>query len=232
MLLEARNIIAQYGRIRVLHGIDLDVANGELVAIIGANGAGKTTLLRVLSGVQPLTAGRISFDGMPFDRVPPYRRVENGIIQIPEGRQIFGAMTVEDNMRLGGYRRRGSPDTLKRLYDAFPMLAERRHARASSLSGGQQQVLALARALMGDPRLLLLDEPSMGLAPLAVREVYDVILRLRHEGVTICLVEQNARAALDIADRAYVLENGTITFSGSAAEIGKDDTIRRAYLAH
>jgi branched-chain amino acid transport system ATP-binding protein len=232
MLLEARKIVAQYGRIRVLHGIDLDIAEGELVAIIGANGAGKTTLLRVFSGVQPLTAGRISFDGMSFDRVPPHRRVASGMIQIPEGRQIFGAMTVEDNILLGGYRRRASPDTLKRLYDAFPMLADRRRARASSLSGGQQQMLALARALMGDPRMLLLDEPSMGLAPLAVREIYDVILRLRHQGVTICLVEQNARAALDIADRAYVLENGTIALSGFAADLAKEDAIRRAYLAH
>jgi branched-chain amino acid transport system ATP-binding protein len=232
MLLEGRDLVAQYGRIRVLRGIDLDIAGGELVAIIGANGAGKTTLLRVLSGVQPLASGRISFEGTSLDRVPPHRRVAFGIIQVPEGRQIFGPMTVDDNIRLGAYRRRGSPDALERVYASFPMLADRRKAPASSLSGGQQQILAMARALMGDPRVLLLDEPSMGLAPLAVRQIYEVILRLRQQGITICLVEQNAHAALGVADRAYVLENGTIVLGGRANEVARDDAVRRAYLAH
>jgi branched-chain amino acid transport system ATP-binding protein len=232
-LLEARGIVAQYGRIRVLHGVDIRVGAGELVAIVGANGAGKTTLLRILSGVLPLHAGHVAFEGRSLARVRSSQRVGLGIVQVPEGRQIFGAMTVDDNLRLGAFRRRGSPQDLQRIYDdLFPKLAEFRNTRASALSGGQQQMLAIGRALMADPRLLLLDEPSMGLAPIAVRQVYEMIGMLRGKGMTICLVEQNARAALAHADRAYVIESGTISLSGPAGEVARDDAVRRAYLAY
>jgi branched-chain amino acid transport system ATP-binding protein len=231
-VLSVENLRSGYGRIEVLHGVSLDVAIGEIVTLVGANGAGKTTLLRAISGVQPILTGRICFDGRWIEHTPPHERVALGIAQVPEGRQLFAPLSVEDNLKLGAWSRRPieSRTDLYRVYDLFPMLAELRHALAGALSGGQQQLLAIGRALMARPRLLLLDEPSMGLAPILVDQILNIILQLKREGLTLLLVEQNAIAALGIADRGYVLETGTISASGTAADIKKDDRIREAYL--
>jgi branched-chain amino acid transport system ATP-binding protein len=231
-MLRVEGLKSSYGRIEVLHGIDLEVRAGELVALVGRNGAGKTTLLRALSGVQPVQAGRILLDGAPIERVPAHRRVGLGLAQVPEGRQVFGPLPVQDNLRLGAWRRTddGIAADLARTYALFPILKERRGQPAAGLSGGQQQMLAIGRALMAKPRLLLLDEPSMGLAPIIADRILDVVARLRAEGVTILLVEQNATAALAIADRAYVLETGRIVLEGTGAELLHDPRIREAYL--
>lgn len=230
-LLSVRELRNRYGRIQALQGISFEIRRGELVALVGANGAGKTTCLRALSGVIP-AQGTIVFDGEDISRLPPAERVERGICQVPEGRQVFAPLSVEDNLRLGGYRQPKSRITgdLERIYALFPILAEKRRLPAGTLSGGQQQMLAIGRALMGHPRLLLLDEPSMGLAPLLVEEVFNVIETLNAEGMTILLVEQNAHAALAIADRAYVLETGRITLSGPGPALLHNDEIRTAYL--
>jgi len=211
-VLSVKDLRSGYGRIEALHGVSLDVAAGEIVTLVGANGAGKTTLLRAISGVQPILSGRIYFAGRPIEHTPPHTRVTLGIAQVPEGRQLFAPLSVEDNLKLGAWTRRAiEPGTgLDRVYNLFPMLAELRHTIAGALSGGQQQLLAIGRALTANPRLLLLDEPSMGLAPI--------------------LVEQNAMAALGIADRGYVLETGTISASGAASDIKNDHRIRQAYL--
>lgn len=231
-MLSVKNLRSGYGRIEALHGVSLDVAAGEIVTLVGANGAGKTTLLRAISGVQPILSGRIYFDGRSIEHAPPHARVTLGIAQVPEGRQLFAPLSVEDNLKLGAWTRRAiAPGTgLDRVYDLFPMLAELRHTLAGALSGGQQQVLAIGRALTANPRLLLLDEPSMGLAPILVDQILNVILDLKREGLTVLLVEQNAMAALGIADRGYVLETGTISASGVAADIKNDSRIRQAYL--
>lgn len=231
-MLAVENLRSGYGRIEALHGVSLDVAAGEIVTLVGANGAGKTTLLRAISGVQPISSGRIYFDGSAIEYTPPHERVALGIAQVPEGRQLFAPLSVEDNLKLGAWRRRRieSSTDLHRVYDLFPMLAELRHTLAGALSGGQQQLLAIGRALMANPRLLLLDEPSMGLAPILVDQILNVILQLKGEGLTLLLVEQNAVAALGIADRGYVLETGTISASGAAADIKNDRRIREAYL--
>ncbi len=232
MLLEIRDVSSHYGRILALKGIDLAVAEGELVALVGANGAGKTTLLRCLSGVQPLTGGTIRFDGSDITRLSAERRVATGIAQVPEGRQVFGPLSVEDNLLLGGYRRRGGDVAadLDRMYALFPILRDKRGQAAGTLSGGQQQMLAIARALMSHPRLLLLDEPSMGLAPLLVAEIFQAVQDLKAQGTTIFLVEQNATAALAIADRGYVLETGAVVMHGTGAELLADDRVKAAYL--
>ena len=232
MLLEIRDVSSHYGRILALKGIDLAVAEGELVALVGANGAGKTTLLRCLSGVQPLTGGTIRFDGSDITRLSAQRRVATGIAQVPEGRQVFGPLSVEDNLLLGGYRRRGGDVAadLDRMYALFPILRDKRGQAAGTLSGGQQQMLAIARALMSHPRLLLLDEPSMGLAPLLVAEIFQAVQDLKAQGTTIFLVEQNATAALAIADRGYVLETGAVVMHGTGAELLADDRVKAAYL--
>ncbi|MFZ1151594.1 MAG: ABC transporter ATP-binding protein [Xanthobacteraceae bacterium] len=231
-MLAVENLRSGYGRIEALHGVSLDVAAGEIVTLVGANGAGKTTLLRAISGVQPISSGRIYFDGSAIEYTPPHERVALGIAQVPEGRQLFAPLSVEDNLKLGAWRRRriDSSTDLHRVYDLFPMLAELRHTLAGALSGGQQQLLAIGRALMANPRLLLLDEPSMGLAPILVDQILNVILQLKGEGLTLLLVEQNAVAALGIADRGYVLETGTISASGVAVDIKNDRRIREAYL--
>ncbi len=232
-LLEVRGLTSHYGRVQALHGIDLEVREGELVALVGANGAGKTTLLRSLSGVQPASGGSLHFDGQPIAAAAPAARVRLGICQVPEGRQVFGPMTVEDNLRLGAFVRKDPAairDDLARMYALFPILREFRLRPAGSLSGGQQQMLALARALMGRPRLLLLDEPSMGLAPLIVMEIFEIVRRLREEGSTVLLVEQNALAALAIADRGYVIETGRITLAGDGRQLLDDPAVRSAYL--
>jgi branched-chain amino acid transport system ATP-binding protein len=230
-MLDVRNLEARYGRIPALKGIDLTIKAGEMVALVGANGAGKSTLLRALSGVQR-SSGEIFFEGEDLQSLPPHERVALGIVHAPEGRQVFGPLSVEDNLRLGAYRRgrARSAASLERVYAMFPVLAERREQPAGSLSGGQQQMLAIGRALMAQPRLLLLDEPSMGLAPRLVAEIFACVQRLRAADTALLLVEQNARAALAIADRAYVLETGRIVLTGTGAGLLADEAVRAAYL--
>jgi branched-chain amino acid transport system ATP-binding protein len=231
-ILEVANLRSAYGRIEVLKGIDLAVQVGEIVALVGSNGAGKTTLLRALSGVQPISSGEIRFKGQRIDRLPPHQRVELGITQSPEGRQVFGPLTVEDNLRLGAYRRRDKEidQDRDRVFAMFPTLAEKRNLLAGGLSGGQQQMLAIGRALMGRPKLLLLDEPSLGLSPLLVDQILDAIVSLKKDGITVLLVEQNASAALAIADRGYVLETGKVAYSGAGSALLADPQVRAAYL--
>jgi branched-chain amino acid transport system ATP-binding protein len=230
-MLKVANLRSGYGRIPVLHGIDLEAHAGELVALLGANGAGKTTLLRAISGVHG-SSGDLFFDGAPIGHLAVAERVALGIVQVPEGRQIFAPLSVEDNLRLGAYRRgrRDTARSLERVYSLFPALAERRDDAAGGLSGGQQQMLALGRALMAQPRLLLLDEPSMGLAPRLVGEIFTCIERLRAADTAILLVEQNATAALAIATRAYVLEAGRLALSGTGCELLANPAVRAAYL--
>ena len=231
-VLEVANLRSAYGRIEVLKGINLDVQTGEIVALVGSNGAGKTTLLRTLSGVQPITGGEIRFKGQRIDRMPSHHRVELGITQSPEGRQVFGPLTVEDNLRLGAYRRRDKEidRDRDRIFGMFPILAEKRQLLAGGLSGGQQQMLAIGRALMGRPTLLLLDEPSLGLSPLLVDQILDAIVSLKKDGITVLLVEQNASAALAIADRGYVLETGKVAYSGAGSALLADPQVKAAYL--
>ncbi|MGO4712970.1 ABC transporter ATP-binding protein [Bradyrhizobium sp. 2TAF24] len=231
-MLEVRDLHSAYGRIVVLKGVSLAVNAGEVVALIGSNGAGKTTLLRALSGVQPICGGEISFLGERIDKLPPHRRVARGMTQSPEGRQVFGPLSVDDNLRLGAYMR-GDGDIeadRERVFAMFPILREKRHLAAGGLSGGQQQMLAIGRALMGRPKLLLLDEPSLGLSPLLVDQILAAIVALKASGMTVLLVEQNATAALEIADRGYVLETGCIASSGTGAALLSDPKVKAAYL--
>ena len=231
-MLSIENVRSAYGRIEVLHGVTLHVDAGEIVTLIGANGAGKTTLMHAISGVQPVTDGTIRFDGERIEKRPAHERVAFGISQVPEGRQVFAPLSVLDNLRLGAWSCRDADlePALARVCALFPMLDAILETPAGALSGGQQQMLAIGRALMAKPRLLLLDEPSMGLAPNLVDQLLTVIRALRDDSLTILLVEQNARAALAIADRAYVLETGRVTLSGPAAEIQADRRVREAYL--
>lgn len=232
-LLRVEALRSAYGRIEALHGVSLSVASGEIVALVGGNGAGKTTLLRTISGVQPMTGGSLSFQGRDISRASPHSRVAAGIAQVPEGRQIFAPLAIEDNLRLGAYLRKDAEiaSDLERVYDLFPVLKERRKNPAGGLSGGQQQMLAIGRALMSRPKLLLLDEPSMGLAPVLVDQVFEIIQRLnREDGVTVFLVEQNAFAALSIATRGYVIETGEIAMEGKGAALLADERVREAYL--
>jgi branched-chain amino acid transport system ATP-binding protein len=231
-VLQIQGLHSHYGPIEALHGIDIEVRQGQLVALVGANGAGKTTLLRAISGVQPASAGAIRFDGADITRMSADQRVRAGICQVPEGRQVFGPMSVEDNLRLGAYTRPKSElaADLERAFALFPVLKEKRLLTAGTLSGGQQQMLAMARALMGHPKLLLLDEPSMGLAPLLIREIFRIVDNLRDQGITIFLVEQNAHAALAIADVGYVIETGGIVLSGPGPELLDNEQVQSAYL--
>ena len=230
-MLEIRALASHYGRVQALYGVNLIVRARETVALVGANGAGKTTLLRSLSGVHP-SSGRVFLDGNDISTARAERRVALGIVQVPEGRQVFSALSVEDNLRLGSYRR-GAPSrarSLERVYGLFPALAQWRRQAAGMLSGGQQQMLAIGRALMAQPRFLLLDEPSMGLAPRLVAEIFTCIKTLRDGQTGVLLVEQNARGALGIADRGYVLETGRLVKGGSGAELLADPAVRAAYL--
>ncbi|MCS7268848.1 MAG: ABC transporter ATP-binding protein [Geminicoccaceae bacterium] len=231
-LLSVRGLRCGYGRIEAVKGVDLEVAEGEIVALVGANGAGKTSLLRAISGVLPLFSGSIRFAGEAIEGLAPFERVARGIVQVPEGRQLFAPLSVLDNLRLGAFRRgrARTDENLERVFALFPRLAERRHLPAGALSGGEQQMCAIGRALMAEPRLLLLDEPSMGLAPFLVDEILATVARLRAQGVTILLVEQNAVAALALADRGYVLETGRIAHSGSGRALLDDPAVRAAYL--
>jgi len=231
-LLEVTGLCTHYGRIQALHGVSLSVPRGSLVALVGANGAGKTTLLRAISGVHRATSGAIVFDGKDITRARSDLRVRAGISQVPEGRQMFGPMSVEDNLNLGAYTR-PVPEarrTIDRIYAMFPVLEARRAQPAGTLSGGQQQMLAIGRALMSQPRLLLLDEPSMGLAPQLVAEIFTAIVALAKEGMTILLVEQNAHAALSVADFGYVLEIGQTVMSGRGRDLLADERVKQAYL--
>jgi branched-chain amino acid transport system ATP-binding protein len=231
-MLTVEGLRSRYGRIEVLHGIDLDVASGEIVTVVGANGAGKTTLLKCLSGIQPVSAGSILFRGEALTTVSAHRRVQRGLAQSPEGRQIFTNLTVEENLRLGAYLFADEKVDRDRedAFVMFPILKEKRNLAAGGLSGGQQQMLAIARALMARPSCLLLDEPSMGLAPILVAQIFDVVKSMKALGVTVLLVEQNAFGALSVADRGYVMETGRITMSGPAPELIADERIRAAYL--
>jgi branched-chain amino acid transport system ATP-binding protein len=229
--LEVRGLFAGYGRIEALHGIDLRLGRGELVALIGANGAGKTTLLRALSGLIKPSAGSVSLFGREIGRESADARVRAGLSQVLEGRQVFGPLSVQDNLLLGSYTRpERRQQRMEEMYVLFPILKEKRLLAAGTLSGGQQQMLAIARALMSEPKVLLLDEPSMGLAPLLVKEIFGVIARLKAQGIPILLVEQNAHAALSVADVGYVLETGTITLGGPAAQLLRDERVKAAYL--
>ncbi|GLI23900.1 MULTISPECIES: ABC transporter ATP-binding protein [Xanthobacter] len=231
-MLTVEGLRSRYGRIEVLHGVDLFVGSGEIVTVVGANGAGKTTLLRCLSGVQPVSGGTITFRGEALTQVPAYRRVARGLAQSPEGRQIFTNLSVEENLRLGAFvfaDERVERD-MADAFAMFPILKEKRNQLAGGLSGGQQQMLAIARALMGRPACLLLDEPSMGLAPILVAQIFEVVKGLKALDVTVLLVEQNAFGALSVADRGYVMETGRVTMVGPAAELIADPRVREAYL--
>ena len=226
------NLSSRYGRIEVLHGLSLEVKQGEIVTLVGSNGAGKTTLLRAISGVQPMSGGSVKFLGQPIDRLAPHVRVAQGIVQVPEGRQVFSPLSVEDNLKLGAWTRKDSEvaTDIEGVYATFPVLAEKRHLPAGALSGGQQQMLAMGRALMARPKLILLDEPSMGLAPILVDQIFAIIGGLKRQGITVLLVEQNAYAALAIADRGYVIETGHISHTGTGRELLNDARVRTAYL--
>jgi len=228
-MLEVHELGSRYGRIPALHDVNLRVGAGELVALVGANGAGKSTLLRTLSGVQPASAGAIGFEGRDLGALNARQRVQAGVVQVPEGRQVFAPMSVEDNLRLGAFAR-GSASALEEVIAFFPVLRDKRRQAAGLLSGGQQQMLAIARALMAEPRLLLLDEPSMGLAPRLVADIFERIAALRAHGTTVLLADQNARAALTLADRAYVMEAGRIALEGRASDLLRDAQVQRAYM--
>ena len=215
----------------ILRGVSLDVAEGAIVAVLGANGVGKTTLMRALSGIYRTSGGATVFDGEDMTDSPSHEVVRRGLAQAPEGRQIFGTMTVRENLLLGGRTlRQDRAARMERMLELFPRLRERLAQKAGSLSGGEQQMLCIARALMSKPRLLLLDEPSLGLAPMVVKQIFDLLVQIRGEGTSILLVEQNARAALRVADHAYVMEAGRVTLSGSAADLAADPRVRAAYL--
>jgi branched-chain amino acid transport system ATP-binding protein len=232
-LLEIRGLTLGYNRTNAVGGIDLDVAQGAVVSLIGANGAGKTTTLRGLSGLLKLRAGSVRFDGVEMAGQPAYKITRAGIIQVPEGRQVFANMTIEENLRMGAYLIPAQAEIARRrsgVLDRFPRLRERLQQLAGLLSGGEQQMLAIGRALMADPKVLLLDEPSMGLAPLFVEEIFAIIRALKTEGRTILLVEQNAQAALEVSDHAYVLERGRVKLQGPATDIANNPEVIAAYL--
>lgn len=232
-LLEVKNLEVYYGVIQAIKGISFEVNEGEIVTLIGSNGAGKTTTMQSIMGLIPAKHGEIIYDGAPINKVPSHRIVQMGMTQVPEGRRVFQELTVYDNLLMGAYTKKDKKkikEDIESVYDRFPRLKERKNQIAGTLSGGEQQMLAMGRALMSHPRLLMLDEPSMGLSPLLVDQVFSIIKDIHKEGTTILLVEQNAGKALAIADRAYVLETGNITMTGEAGALLSDDRIRQAYL--
>ena len=232
MMLKVNDINVYYGAIHAIKGVSFEVNDGEIVTLIGANGAGKSTILNTVSGLLKSKTGSIEFLGQPLNGVPAHKIVERGIAHVPEGRRVFLSMTVEENLEMGAYTRpnSGVADHLERVYEQFPRLKERRRQVAGTLSGGGQQMLAMGRGLMSDPKLLMLDEPSMGLAPILVEQIFEIIASLHKAGTTILLVEQNARMALSVADRGYVLETGKIALSGTGRELAESDDIKKAYL--
>ena len=232
-MLEIKDLNVFYGAVHAIKGISLNVEQGELVSLIGANGAGKTTTLHAISGLIPAASGTIELDGHNLQKTPPDRIISLGLAHVPEGRHVFARMTVEENLRMGAYIIRDAQkinENLEKVYSHFPRLKERRRQLAGTLSGGEQQMPATGRALMTDPSIVLMDEPSMGLSPLLVKEIFAIIEQLHESGITILLVEQNAKMALAVSDRAYVLETGKISMSGKASELAEDDRVRKAYL--
>ena len=232
-LLEVKNLRVGYGGIQAVKGISLTVASGELVALIGSNGAGKTTTLKALAGLLHPASGELLYDGKSLHDIPAHRRVRNGLALVPEGRGIFARLSVEENLQMGAYTRDDKAEIahdMRRIYELFPRLAERRAQLAGTLSGGEQQMVAMGRAMMSRPKLLMLDEPSMGLAPMMVAKIFETIRDIAAQGVSILLVEQNAKLALEVAQRGYVLESGLVTLSGTSAELLGSDAVQRAYL--
>lgn len=232
-LLQLSGLQVAYGGIRAVRGIDLTVGQGELVCLIGANGAGKSTTLRAICGLVPVAGGTVRYDGQDITGMPSFQLVRRGLVMVPEGRGIFGQLTIEENLSMGGYASRDLAQVrrdIERVFTLFPRLAERRKQSAGTLSGGEQQMLAMGRAMVARPRLLLLDEPSMGLAPLMVEKVFEVVRTIASEGVTILLIEQNAKLALETSHRGYVMESGELTLHGPAAQLLDDPKVRAAYL--
>lgn len=232
-MLEIRDLEVYYGMIQAIKGISFDVNEGEVIALIGANGAGKTTTLHTITGLLPAKAGTITFEGQDITRVPGYKIVSKGMAHVPEGRRVFAQLSVLQNLRMGAYTRKDKneiEETLKTVYKRFPRLEERQNQMAGTLSGGEQQMLAMGRALMSHPKIILMDEPSMGLSPIFVNEIFDIIKSVSAGGTTVLLVEQNAKKALSIADRAYVLETGRIVLEGNAKDLLNDNSIKKAYL--
>ena len=232
-MLEIKDLNVFYGAIHALKGISLTVEEGELVSLIGANGAGKTTTLHTISGLLTAASGSITLDGKDLQKVAPNKIISMGLAHVPEGRHVFSRMTVEENLRMGAYiikDQKKISENLENVYSHFPRLKERSRQLAGTLSGGEQQMLATGRALMTNPKIVLMDEPSMGLSPLLVKEIFSIIQELHESGITILLVEQNAKMALAVADRAYVLETGCISMSGKASALAEDDRVRKAYL--
>lgn len=233
-ILEVKDLEVYYGVIQAIKGISFEVNEGEIIALIGANGAGKTTTLQTITGLIPAKAGKIFYEGKEITRIPGYKLVSMGIAHVPEGRRVFAEMTVLQNLRMGAYTRKDKAElegTLKTIYQRFPRLEERKNQLAGTLSGGEQQMLAMGRALMSHPRLIVMDEPSMGLSPIYVNEIFEIIQEINKTGTTVLLVEQNANKALSIADKAYVLETGNIVLSGDAKELMNDDSVKKAYLS-
>ncbi|MDY4105245.1 MAG: ABC transporter ATP-binding protein [Oscillospiraceae bacterium] len=232
-MLEVKDLNVFYGAIHALKGISLTVGDGELVSLIGANGAGKTTTLHTISGLLTAASGSVTLDGTDLQKVPANTIINLGLAHVPEGRHVFARMTVEENLRMGAYTIRDQKkivENMEKVFAHFPRMKERRRQLAGTLSGGEQQMLATGRALMTDPKIVLMDEPSMGLSPILVKEIFAIIQELHESGITILLVEQNAKMALAVSDRAYVLETGTISMEGSAADLAADDRVRKAYL--
>jgi len=232
-MLEVKDMVVAYGRVNAVKGISFTVEKGQIVTLLGTNGAGKSTTLRAISGLLKLVSGSITFEGSKLDGLPAHKIVERGIAQSPEGRRLFRNMSVQDNLKLGAYTRKdasGVKADMQKVYDLFPVLGERRHQPSGLFSGGEQQMLAIGRAMMSNPKLLMLDEPSMGLSPIMTQTIMKTIRELQSDGVTILLVEQNASAALRLADRGYVLEVGQIMFSDTGRALLGDDRVRRAYL--
>ena len=233
-ILEVKDLQVYYGVIQELKGISFEVNQGEIIALIGANGAGKTTTLQTITGMIPSKGGSIIYDGHDITRMPGYKLVPMGIAHVPEGRRVFAEMSVLQNLKLGAYTRSNKneiEETIKMIYERFPRLEERKNQMAGTLSGGEQQMLAMGRALMSHPKLIVMDEPSMGLSPIYVNEIFDIIQEINKSGTTVLLVEQNAKKALSIADKAYVLETGNIVLSGDAKELMNNDRVKKAYLS-